>query len=69
MIKDPQCSIPKEDLSIELSRVLLAQGKRSEAIKVLSDANSQGASFSRLKQMVGSELDKLQKGSPEPVHP
>jgi predicted negative regulator of RcsB-dependent stress response len=69
MIKDPQCSIPKEDLSIELSHVLIAQGKRSEAIKVLSDANTQGPSFSRLKQMVGSELDKLQKGSAAPVHP
>jgi predicted negative regulator of RcsB-dependent stress response len=61
MIKDPQCQLPKEELSIELSRVLVAQGKRDEAIKVLRDANSQGPAFSMLKQQVTMELDKLQK--------
>jgi predicted negative regulator of RcsB-dependent stress response len=62
MIKDPQCQLPKEDLSIQLSKVLIAQGKRDEAIKVLKDANSQqGPAFSMLKQQVAMELDKLQK--------
>jgi TolA-binding protein len=61
MIKDPQCQISKEDLSIQLSRVLMAQGKRDEAIKVLRDVNSQGPAFSMLKQQVAMELDKLQK--------
>jgi hypothetical protein len=64
MIKDPQCSIPKEDLSIELSRVLVAQGKRDEAIKVLRDASSQGTALSMLKQQVATELDKIQKTNP-----
>ncbi len=64
MIKDPQCSIPKEDLSIELSRVLVAQGKRDEAIKVLRDASSQGVAMSALKQQVAAELDKIQKTNP-----
>jgi TolA-binding protein len=64
LIKDPQCDIPKEDLSIELSRVLVAQGKREEAIKVLRDAGSQGAAMSALKQQVAVELDKLQKANP-----
>jgi predicted negative regulator of RcsB-dependent stress response len=61
MIKDAQCQLPKEDLSIQLSRALMAQGKRDEAIKVLRDANSQGPAFSMLKQQVTMELDKLQK--------
>ncbi len=66
MIKDPKCPIPKEELGIELSHVLIAQGKRNEAIKVLSDlsvSNSQGPAFSSLKQQVAAELEKLQKGS------
>jgi len=61
MIRDPQCDLPKEDLSIDLSRVLVAQGKRDEAIKVLRDASAQGPQFSLLKQKMAVELDKLQK--------
>jgi predicted negative regulator of RcsB-dependent stress response len=64
MIKDPQCAIPREDLSIELSRVLVAQGKRDEAIKVLREAGSEGAAMSALKQQVAMELDKIQKSNP-----
>jgi predicted negative regulator of RcsB-dependent stress response len=63
MIKDPQCILPKEDMSIQLSRVLVAQGKRDEAMRVLRDAGSQGAAFSALKQQVTQELDRLQKAS------
>ena len=74
LIKDPQCQLPKEDLSLQLSRVLVAQGKRDEAIKVLRDASSQGAAFSAIKQQLATELDKLQKASvagsnPQSVHP
>jgi tetratricopeptide (TPR) repeat protein len=71
MIKDPQCTLPKEDLSIELSRILVAQGKKADAIKILSEAvgNSQGASFSRLKQQAAEELDKIQKGPKATVQP
>jgi tetratricopeptide (TPR) repeat protein len=61
MIKDPQCLLPKEDMSVQLSRVLVAQGKRDEAVKVLRDAGSQGAAFTALKQQVTQELDRLQK--------
>jgi predicted negative regulator of RcsB-dependent stress response len=63
MIKDPQCLLPKEDMSIQLSRILVAQGKRDEAVKVLRDAGSQGVAFSVLKQQVSQELDRLQKAS------
>jgi tetratricopeptide (TPR) repeat protein len=61
MVKDPQCRLPKEELSIQLSKALDAQGKRDEAIKVLREASSQGPAFSMLKQQVTMELDKLQK--------
>jgi predicted negative regulator of RcsB-dependent stress response len=61
MIRDPQCDLPKEDLSIDLSKALVAQGKRDEAMKVLRDAGAQGAQFSPIKQRVMTELDKLQK--------
>ena len=61
MIKDPQCPLPKEELSIQLSRVMVAQGKREAAIKLLRDAESQGAAFSVYKQQLMTELDKLQK--------
>jgi tetratricopeptide (TPR) repeat protein len=71
MIKDPQCNLPKEDLTIELSRILVAQGKKAEAIKILSETagNSQGASFSKLKQQVADELDRIQKGPKATVQP
>ena len=61
LIKDPQCQLPKEDLSIQLSRVLVAQGKRDDAIKVLREASSQGPAFSVFKQQVAAELEKLLK--------
>jgi predicted negative regulator of RcsB-dependent stress response len=63
MIKDAQCTLPKEDMTIQLSRVLVAQGKRDEAIKVLRDAGAQGEAFSALKQQVTQELDRLQKAT------
>jgi len=61
MIRDPQCDLPKEDMNLDLSKVLAAQGKRDEAIRVLRDAITQGAQFSPLKQKLSLELDKLQK--------
>lgn len=63
MIKDPQCDLPKEDLAIQLSQALAAQGKHDEAVKVLRDASTEGAEFSTLKQRLVTELDRLQKAS------
>jgi predicted negative regulator of RcsB-dependent stress response len=63
MIKDPHCDLPKEDLSLQMARVLVAQGKRDQAIKVLNEANSQGPEFSVFKQKLAAELDKLQRAS------
>ncbi len=61
MIKDPQCDLPKQDLSIQLAQALVAQGKRDQAIKILNDASSQGPEFGVFKQKLVAELDKLQK--------
>ena len=61
MIRDPQCDLPKEDLTLDLSRALVGQGKRDEAIKVLREASAQGSQLSPLKQRLMTELDKLQK--------
>jgi predicted Zn-dependent protease len=69
MIKDPQCVLPKDDLSIELSHVLLAQGDRDGAVKILLNAGSKESSFGMMKQQIAAELDKLQKGQNTPVHP
>jgi predicted negative regulator of RcsB-dependent stress response len=74
LIKDPKCQLPKEDLSLQLSKALVAQGKRDEAIKVLRDASSQGAAFSVYQQQVTAELAKLQKtpvagSNPQPARP
>ncbi len=69
MIADTQYDLPKEDLSIQLSRILVAEGKNEEAIKVLQEANSQGSAFSNFKQKLVAELDKVQKTTqkePEP---
>ena len=74
MIRDPQCDLQKEDLSIQLSKVLVAQGKRDEAIKVLRDANTQSPAFGVFKQQLITELDRLQKtpkagAAPQPANP
>jgi predicted negative regulator of RcsB-dependent stress response len=68
MIKDPQCNLPKDDLSLRLARVLVAQGKREEAIRVLTEANTQNLASGTFKQQITEELAKLQataKPNPE----
>jgi len=70
LLKDPQCNLPREDLSIQLSQILVSLGKRDEAVKVLQEASSQGPAFSILMQQLTAELDKLQKtgkGGSEPA--
>ncbi len=63
MLRDSQCDLPKEDLNIDLAKVLVAQGKRDEAIKVLREAGSQGQQLNQLQQRVMAELEKLQKAA------
>ncbi len=59
MIRDPQCDLPREDLRLDLSRALVAQGKRDEAVKVLRAARDEG-SRSMLQSMVMQELTRLE---------
>ncbi len=71
MIRDPQCGLPKEDLSVDLSRALFAQGKRDEALKVLREARERAPS-SMLQSEVVQELNKLQASpavQPESLKP
>jgi predicted negative regulator of RcsB-dependent stress response len=81
IIKDPQCYLQKEDLSIQLSRVLAAQGKRDEAIKVLTEAdkapvsaNANSPSLGKFSPQLMAELEKLRKTTKsgteaQPNHP
>jgi predicted negative regulator of RcsB-dependent stress response len=59
MIRDPQCELPREDLRVDLSRALAAQGKRDEALKVLREARDEGGR-SMLQSMVTQELSRLE---------
>jgi tetratricopeptide (TPR) repeat protein len=63
MIKDPQCDLSKDDLSLQLSQALVAQGKRDQAIKVLRETSTQGSAFDTFKQKVTAELNRLQKAA------
>ncbi|MBN2243958.1 MAG: tetratricopeptide repeat protein [Acidobacteria bacterium] len=69
IIDDPDYELPKEDLSIQLSRILVAEGKREEAVKVLEKANSQGSESSSFRQKLTAELDsvlKITQTEPQP---
>ncbi|HYK91965.1 MAG TPA: tetratricopeptide repeat protein [Acidobacteriota bacterium] len=59
VIRDPQCDLPKDDLSIGLARALASQGKQAEALKVLRSAQEQNPT-SMLQSQVLRELTKLQ---------
>ncbi len=62
MIKDPQCDLPREDLKLELSRALVGQGKRDDAVKLLREARDE-AGRSMLQSMVAEELTRLEANS------
>ncbi|HSW39616.1 MAG TPA: tetratricopeptide repeat protein [Acidobacteriota bacterium] len=60
ILNDPQYKLSRDDTSIELSRVLVAQGRHDEAVKVLEDAVAQGLAFSEHSQRLVMELERLQ---------
>jgi predicted negative regulator of RcsB-dependent stress response len=62
MLKDTQCTLPKEDLQVDLSRAYMAQGKRAEAIKVLQEAQ-EGGGGGMLQSLVFQEMNRIQ-GNP-----
>ncbi len=59
MLKDPQCDLPKEDLQLDLSRALSAQGKRAEALQILKDAQDAG-SGGLLQSLIFQELSRIE---------
>lgn len=69
MLADDRYTLPKEDLSLQLSGILIAEGKKEEAVEVLQEANAQGSAFSSFKPKLTAELDRVQKTiqtKPEP---
>lgn len=63
LVKDPQCDLPKEELSVQLARILDGMGKGGEAVKVLREAGAQSPEFGAYKQLLATEMEKLQKTS------
>ena len=60
MIKDVKCDIPKEDLGLQLAGVLVAAGKKDEAIRALREASEGSAAFGTYNQRLLDEIEKLQ---------
>lgn len=73
MLEDPQCDLPKDDLSLRLSRALVAQDRQDEAIAILTDASSQDITPGPYRQQVVEELQRLnravQKGTAAKANP
>jgi predicted negative regulator of RcsB-dependent stress response len=61
MLKDSKCDLPKEELSLQLSRVLVADGKKDEAVKVLREASEQAETLGAFGGQLLAEIEKLQK--------
>jgi len=59
MIKDPQCTLPKAMLQLNIARALESLGKRDEAIKILREARD-GSGRSMLVSLIVQELNKLE---------
>ena len=68
MMKDPQCPLPKEDLKLESAKIMVAQGKRDEAIKLLREARMESGR-SMLQGLLIQELNKLEGSSVVPAVP
>jgi predicted negative regulator of RcsB-dependent stress response len=69
LIKDPQCEIPMGELKLQLSRALIAQGKREEGLKVLKEARTESARSSFSSQ-ISQELARLEgPATPEALPP
>ena len=65
MIKDSRCDLPKEELGMQLAEILVADGKKDEAIRVLREASEASPIFGIYNQQLLAEIEKLQKDVPE----
>ena len=66
MINDPRCDIPKEYLGMQLAGILVAEGKRDEAINVLREASEASPIFGALNQILLDEIERIQRTVPAP---
>ena len=64
MIRDSKCDIPKEDLGMQLAVILVAAGKRDEAIRVLREASEASPIFGVYNQQLLAEIERLQSAAP-----
>jgi len=64
MIKDAKCDLPKEDIGMQLAGILVADGKKDEAVKVLREVSEASPVFGVFNQQLLSEIEKLQKDAP-----
>ena len=69
MIRDSKCDLPKEELSLQLSRILVSDGRKDEAVRVLREASEQSDAFGVFNQQLLSEIDRLQNDSTVPASP
>jgi len=69
MIKDAKCDLPKEDLGMQLAGILVADGRRDEAIRVLREASEASPIFGVYNQQLLAEIEKLQKDVPAETMP
>ena len=64
MIKDAKCDIPKEEIGMQLAGILVAGGKKDEAIKALREVSESSQIFGTYNQQLLAEIEKLQKDVP-----
>ena len=64
MIKDAKCDLPKEDIGMQLAGILVAEGKKDEAIRVLREVSEISPIFGVYNQQLLAEIEKLQKDIP-----
>lgn len=69
LIDDVKYDLPKDDLSMQLAGILIAEGNNGEAVKVLQEATSQGSEFSSFRQKLMTELEKAQKKTGTDIEP
>jgi len=60
MVRDPQCSLPRVELKVELAKVYAAQGKRDQALKLIQETRSETVG-SNLQSRIGDQLGRLEE--------
>ena len=64
MIKDARCDLPKEEIGMQLAGILVAEGKKDEAIEALREVSEASPVFGVFNQQLTAEIERLQKDVP-----